>query len=173
MISLIPIALVVALASAAVAVVFGQVLSRSVVAGYAAIAAFGLAGLAAGGGVVALCFVIVGLLSFLLLQLFGWMLVDVDHDHLPAPTLSRTGAQAVVLAIFAAGLALLGRRAFRAGELAAPSATGDRSASFDPAALGAFLFGGHGELAMLLGCLLAAALLTALSLLRDEGGDAG
>ncbi len=110
----------------------------------------------------------------MILQLFGWMLVDVDHDHLPAPRLSPDGCpQAVALAVFAAGLALLGRRAFRAGELAAPSVTSDRSAGFDPVALGAFLFGGHGELAMLLGCLLAAALLAALSLLREEGGDAG
>lgn len=173
MIPLILLALAATLASAFVAVIFGQVLTRSVVASYAAIAAFGFAGLAAGGGVVALCLVIIGLLSFAILQLFGWMLVDVDHDHLPAPSPRRTGLQAIALAIFAAGLALLGRRALRAGELVAPSASSDRPAAFDPETLGAFFFGGHGELAILLGCLLAAALLTALSLLRDEGADAG
>lgn len=184
MIPLVELALAVALASALVAVVFGQVLTRSVVAGYAAIASFGLAGLAAGGGVVALCVVIFGLLTFAILQLFGWMLVDVDHDHLPAPSARRTVAQAVALATFAAGLVWLGRRALRAGELAAPAfspspsplpptAPIDRVVAFDPGALGAFFFGGRGELAILLGCLLAAALLTALSLLRDEGVDAG
>ena len=83
MIPLTLLALAAALASAFVAVAFGEVLTRSVVAGYAAIALFGLAGLAAGGGVVALCVVIIGFLSFAILQLFGWMLVDVDHDHLP------------------------------------------------------------------------------------------
>lgn len=176
MISLVELALGVALASALVAIVFGQVLTRSVVAGYAAIAAFGLAGLAAGGGVVALCVVIIGLLTFAILQLFGWMLVDVDHDHLPAPSARRVGAQLLALSTFAAGLVWLGRRALRAGELAAlpsPSVPADRSAAFDPEALGVFFFGGRGELAILLGCLLAAALLTALSLLRDEGTDAG
>ena len=173
MIPLTVLALAAALASAFVAVAFGEVLTRSVVAGYAAIALFGLAGLAAGGGVVALCVVIIGLLSFAILQLFGWMLVDVDHDHLPSPSLRRAGAQAVALAIFAAGLVLLGRRAIRAGELVALAAPGDRSAAFDPEALGAFFFGVHSELAILLGCLLAAALLTALSLLRDEGADVG
>jgi hypothetical protein len=174
MIALIEIALLIALVCALVAVVFGEVLTRSIVAGYAAIGAFGLAALAAGGGVVALCGVIVGLLSFALVQLFGWMLVDVDHDHLPAPALRRRLAQSAALGLVAAGLAFLAHRAFRAGELVRPAVRGGGEAiGFDPVALGRFFFGANGELALLLGCLLAGALLTALSLLRDEGADAG
>lgn len=174
MIVLIGLALLLAIACALVAVVFGEVLTRSVVAGYAATSAFGLAALAAGGGVVALCGVIVGLLSFALVQLFGWMLVDVDHDHLPAPALTRRLAQSAALGLVAAGIAFLARRAFREGELVRPAVRGSGEAiGFDPAALGAFFFGGNAEVALLLGCLLAAALLTALSLLRDEGADAG
>ena len=47
------------------------------------------------GGVVALCVVIFGLLTFAILQLFGWMLVDVDHDHLPAPSARRARSGAL------------------------------------------------------------------------------
>jgi TRAP-type C4-dicarboxylate transport system permease small subunit len=172
-IELIEAALVLGLASALAAVVLGQVLTRSVVAGHVAIAAFGLAGLAAGGGVVALCFAIVGLLALAIVQLFGWMLVDVDHDHLP-PLLRRTrGARGLALVVFAAGLVVLSREALRRGELAAAPALVEPASPFDPRALGAFFFGAHSELAAVLGCLLAAGSLTALSLLRDEGADAG
>ena len=174
MIVSIGLALLFALACALVAVVFGEVLTRSVVAGHAATAAFVLAALAAGGGVVALCGVIVGLLSFALLQLFGWMPVDVDHDHLPAPAPSRRLPQSAALGLVATAIAFVARRAFREGGLVRPAVRGSGGPiGFDPAALGAFFFGANAELALLLGCLLAAALLTALSLLRDEGADAG
>ena len=51
-----------------VPVLLGEVLTRSIVAASAAIAAFGLVCLAAGGGVVALCLAIVGLLSLSIVQ---------------------------------------------------------------------------------------------------------
>lgn len=139
----------------------------------ASLAAFGLACLAAGGGVVALCVVIVGLLSLSIVQLFGWMLVDIDHDHLPRTSLRTATARGLALAAFAAGLALLGREALRRGELAFALAPGERLAGFDPGALGSFFFGSNGELPVVLGCLIAAGLLTALCLLRDEETDAG
>lgn len=173
MTGLIAIGVVLALVCAGVAVVLGAVLTRSIVAASAALAAFGLACLAAGGSVVALCVVIVGLLALAILQLFGWMLVDVDHDHLPPLALRTTLARSLALAIVAAGLALLGGEALRRGELEPIARQGEPVRAIDPAALGAFFFGSSGELAAVLGCLIAAALLTALCLLREEGTDAG
>lgn len=170
---LIEAAVVFALASALAAVLLGEVLTRSIVAASAAIAAFGLACLAAGGAAVALSVVIVGLLSLAIVQLFGWMLVDVDHDHLPRLTLRAASARGLALVVFAAALGLLGREALRRGELAPAAATGERLEAVDPGALGSFFFGTAAELPAVLGCLLAAALLTALCLLRDEGADAG
>jgi len=171
MIELIEGAVLLALVCALAAVLLGEVLTRSIVAAAAAIAAFGLVCLAAGGGVVALCVAIVGLLSLSIVQLFGWMLVDIDHDHLPRVALRTAFARGLALAIFAAGLGLLGREALRRGELA--PAPGARLATLDPDAVGAFFFGASGALPAILGCLIAAALLTALCLLRDEGTDAG
>lgn len=175
MTGLIAVAVVVALGFATLSVLAGEVLTRSIVAASAALAAFGLACLAAGGSVVALCLVIVGLLSLAIVQLFGWMLVDVDHDHLQRLALRTSSARALALAVFAAGLALLGREALRRGELG-PTAPGVQHVDgIEPAALGAFFFGleSSGALAAVLGFLLAAALLTALCLLRAEGTDAG
>jgi hypothetical protein len=166
-------AIVFALVCALAAVLLGEVLTRSIVAASAAIAAFGLAGLAAGSAVVALSIVVVGLLSLAIVQLFGWMLVDVDHDHLPRLSLRTASARGLALAVFAAGLGLLGRAALRRGELVPVAAPADRLESVDPGALGGFFFGTGAELPAVLGCLLAAALLTALCLLRDEGTDAG
>ena len=178
MIELIEAAVVFSVVSALAAVLLGEVLTRSIVAASAALAAFGLACLAAGGGVVALCIVIVGLLSLSIVQLFGWMLVDIDHDHLPRVSLRTASARGLALACFAAGLALLGRETLRRGELVFVPASGERLAGFDPGALGAFFFGSIslgsiGALPGVLGCLIAAGLLTALCLLRDEGTDAG
>ncbi len=170
---LIPIAVLLALAFAVGAVLLGAVLSRGIVAASAALAAFGLAGLAAGGSVVALCVVIVGLLALAILQLFGWMLVDVDHDHLPRPALRTAIARGLALAIVAAALALLGRAALARGELEPAALLGAPVGPIEPAAVGAFFFGPQGGLAVVLGCLLAAALLTAACLLREEGTDAG
>ena len=175
MTELIAVAVVVALALAALSVLVGAVLTRSIVAACAALAAFGLACLAAGGSVVALCLVIIGLLSLAIVQLFGWMLVDVDHGHLQRLALRTASARALALAVFAAGLVLLGREALRRGELGQTVPVAQHVDALEPAALGAFFFGleSSGALAAVLGFLIAAALLTALCLLRAEGTDAG
>jgi len=174
MIALEALALLVALGCALAAVAFGQVLTRAVVASHAAVAAFGLACLVAGGGVLALCFAIVGLVSLAILQLFGWMLVDVDHDHLPPPALRTTAARALALALVAGALVALGRRALRGGELGAVASSPEAGGRVvDPAAIGAFFLGSGSEVALILGLLLAAGLLTSLCLLHDEGADAG
>lgn len=175
MTGLIAVAVLVALAFALLAVLVGEVLTRSIVAASAALAVFGLACLAAGGSVVALCLVIFGLIALAIVQLFGWMLVDVDHDHLQRLALRTASARALALAVFAAGLVLLGREALRRGELGPGALVAGDAPAIEPAALGAFFFGleSSGVLAAVLGFLLAAALLTALCLLRDEGTDAG
>ncbi len=175
MTALIAVAVVGALVFAVLAVLVGEVLTRSVVAASASLAAFGLACLAAGGSVVALCLVIAGLLALAIVQLFGWMLVDVDHDHLQRLSLKTASARALALAVFGAGLVLLGREALRRGELGPSALVAIADPAIEPAALGAFFFGREAPfaLAAILGFLLAAALLTALCLLRDEGTDAG
>ncbi|MEZ4332487.1 MAG: hypothetical protein R3F35_12070 [Myxococcota bacterium] len=168
------------LLAALVAVVQGQVLSRAVLACAAAMSALGLALLGAGGGVLALCFVLVALVWLAVLQLFGWMLVDVDHDHLPGLSWRTTGVRVAALTIFAAALVVLARTLWRRGELARAVAAGGELAptsrlreALDPAAIGGLFIGVHGDLALPVGLLLAAGLLAALCLLRDSGSEAG
>lgn len=168
------------LLAALMAVVQGQVLSRAVLAGAAAMSALGLALLAAGGGVLALCFVLVALVWLAVLQLFGWMLVDVDHDHLPGLSWRTTGARVAALAVFAAALVAFARALWRRGELAGAVGVGGDLAqaarlreALDPAAIGGLFIGVHGDLALPVGLLLAAGLLAALCLLRDEESEAG
>lgn len=164
--------LVLSLGSASFAVVFGQVLSRAVVAGYVAVAALGLACLAVGGGVLALCLVVLGLLWLVLLQLVGFMLVDVDGDHLPALAGATLVARVVALAVFALALFEGARRGLSTSVFGGglePSAP----VAVDPEALGAFFVGQGNPVASVLGLLLAAALLTALRLLRDEESELG
>lgn len=167
------VALALALVSALIAVVVGRVLTRSVLAGHAAMAGLGFACLAAGGGVLALCFVLFGLVWLSILQLFGWMLVDVDGDHLPAPSWRTTAARLAALGTFAAGLAIAARRVLRSGQLGAVGASDALETPIDPTTLGGLFIGAGNELALLVGLLLAAGLLTALWLLRDEGVEAG
>ncbi|MBY0400164.1 hypothetical protein K2X89_07705, partial [Myxococcota bacterium] len=68
---------------------------------------------------------------------------------------------------------LVARRALRSGQLDAGNAASPLTASIDPAALGRLFIGAKSELALLVGLLLAAGLLTALWLLREEGSEAG
>lgn len=161
------------LAAALAAIVFAPVLSRAVLAAVTAMTLLSLACLAAGGGVVALCFVVIGLVWIAILQLFGWMLVDVDHDHLPRLARRTVLARSALLVLLGGGLAWCVRAAIREEALAPVRAIGAGPIGFDPAALGALFIGRDGDLAPLLGLLLAAGLLTALGLLRDEGSEAG
>lgn len=166
MIELIEAAVVLVLVCALAAVLLGEVLTRSIVAASAAIAGFGLVRLAAGGGVVALCIAIVGLLSLSIVQLFGWMLVDIDHDHLPRVALRTAFARGLALALLRrdSGCSAV---ALRRGELA--SVPGSRVAALDPDAVGAFFLGASGALPAILGCLIAAALLTASACCATKG----
>jgi len=171
--ALFALALGTALAGALAAVASGAVLTRAVVAGYAALAAFALAALVAGAGFLALGFALTALLGFALVQVFGWMLVDIDHDHLPALPLRTLLARGLALAVAGGALVGLARAVLRRGELEGPTRGGIAGApAIDPGALVEAFAGVGSEVALLLGLLLAAGLLTALGLLRDEGADA-
>ena len=79
----------------------------------------------------------------------------------------------LALAAVAAGIGLFARTALRTGQLATPSAVGQDRVAIDPVAVGGLFIGAGNELAQIAGLLLAAGLLTALCLLRDEGSEAG
>lgn len=155
-------------AAALVAVLCGAVLSRAVLAGCVAVVVLGLGGLASGGGVLVLCFVAISLLWLVLLQLFGWMLVDVDHDHLPRQAWSTALARLLALGVVAGVLGVLGRAALRSGAFPATPPT-----PVETTAVGALLVGAGSPLALPIGLVVAAGLLAALGLLRDEESEPG
>ena len=144
------------------AIVLGRNLTRSVMIGYAFVGCLCIALLLAGAGFLAMIVSIASATGLASIQIVGWMLVDVDRDHL-APTDASTGiARALAFAMLGAGLILL---AFAIGpELAAPFVV----APVDPTSLGRVLFGPLGGAAVLLGSAIAAALLATMLLLRDD-----
>ncbi|MBK7951776.1 MAG: hypothetical protein IPK00_24180 [Deltaproteobacteria bacterium] len=146
---------------------------RSVLAGHAAMAALRAPFLAAGAECSRSASCLFGLVWLAILQLFGWMLVDVDRDHLAAPARRTIAAPSPALTIFRGGPRLIARRAL-APDSSTTASAGGHGPAIDPTALGRLSFSraGNGS-ALLVGILLAAGLLTALWLLRDEGREAG
>jgi len=94
------------------AIALGRNLTRSLSAAYVFLAALIAALVLAGSGYGAWVLVIGAGSTFALVQVFGWMLVDVDQDHLP-PTESGTraarGLAFVVLALTCAALVFFAR----------------------------------------------------------------
>ena len=160
------IGLVVALASAFAAIVLGRNLTRSLVAGTVFVAALGFSLLVSGAGVLSLVIVILAALMLSLLQIFGWMLVDVDRDHLPPTDRPTWIARSLAFLLFGGGLFLLMASAFLAGEF---SITEARIALGSPAEIGVFLFGPLRDATILIGLTIAASLLAVLILLQDDG----
>lgn len=149
---------------AGAAILLGGNLTRSVLIGYAFVFSLCLALLVAGAGFIAVVVSIVSAIGLASIQVFGWMLVDVDRDHL-APTDSPTWvARALAFALLGGALSILGFAILP--ELREPEAPVSMSA----AALGQVFFGPLGGAAALLGLAIAAALLAAMLLLRDEEG---
>ena len=115
-------------------------------------------------------FALVGaVLALALVQLFGWMLVDVERDHLP-PTDGFTAlARGISFLLLAVGLVLLGFGLFDAG----PSTDTPRVVVSDLLArsllVGDRFFGVLGGGVALIGFLLAATLLASLMLLSGDG----
>lgn len=160
------IGLAVALASAFGAIVLGRNLTRSLAAGTVFTAALGFSLLVVGAGFQAVVVVIVVALMLVTIQIFGWMLVDVDRDHL-APTDRPTRiARSLAFLLLAGGLFLLVATALVTDEF---EVVGPHLLIAGPAEIGAFLFGPLREATILLGLTIAAGLSSALLLLRDDG----
>jgi hypothetical protein len=158
-------ALVLALACALAAVALGRNLVRSIIAGFAFLGLLGFALLVAGGGYLAMIVVIMGALVLGTIQLFGWMLVDVDRDHLPPTDRPTAVARGIAFVLVGAGIALLMTAALTQGEFVP---TGEGLPIVTPAEVGAHLFGALREATVLVGLLIAASLLAVLLLLHDE-----
>ena len=110
MTSLLVLVLVLGLACLAAfgSVVLGRNLTRSIFAAGVSLIALGIVLLEAGGGYPAWLALAGATLALALMQLFGWMLVDVDRDHLP-PTDGPTAlARGLAFVLLAAGIAALG-----------------------------------------------------------------
>lgn len=161
--------LVFACLAAFASVVLGRNLTRSIFAAGASLAALGLVLIESGGGYPA-WFALAGTgLAFALVQLFGWMLVDVDRDHLPRTDGLTALARGLSFVLLAGGIALLGL-AFAQADLAPVAATNAaRGLAADGGFVGDRFFGSLQEGASLVGLLLAATLLASLMLLRGEG----
>lgn len=160
------IGLVVMLASAFAAIVLGRNLTRSLAAGSVFVAALGFALLVAGAGVLSLVVVILGGLMLATIQIFGWMLVDVDRDHLPPTDRPTLIARGLAFLLVGGGLILLVATALAAGEFTIVGPKIDIAA---PLEIGVYLFGPLREATILVGLAIAASLLAALLLLEDDG----
>jgi hypothetical protein len=160
------IGLIVTLASAFAAIVLGRNLTRSLAAGSVFVASLGFALLIAGAGVLSLVVVILGALMLATIQIFGWMLVDVDRDHLPPTDRPTLIARSLAFLLFGGGLILLVATALVTGEF---SIIGPRIDIATPVEIGAFLFGPLRDVTILVGLTIAASLLAALLLLQDDG----
>jgi NADH:ubiquinone oxidoreductase subunit 6 (subunit J) len=145
-------------------VLLGRNLTRSVLVGYAFVGCLCLSLLVSGAGYLAVVVSIVSAIGLASIQVFGWMLVDVDRDHL-SPTDSPTWvARVLAFALLGGGLCLLGFAIL-------PELVTERPAnSMSVLALGRALFGPLAGAAVLLGLAVAAALLAAMLLLRDDEG---
>ena len=149
---------------AGASILLGGNLTRSVMIGYAFVGCLCLALLVAGAGFLAVVVSIVSAIGLASIQVFGWMLVDVDRDHLAATDAPTWIARLLAFVLLGGGLMVL--------VLAiAPELTMQHgAASMNSAALGRVFFGELGGAAVLLGLAIAAALLATMVLLRDDDG---
>ena len=147
------------------AIVLGRRLTRSVAAAATAFAALVSAFAVAGVGFLGWMPLVLWLASLGLVQLFGWMLVDAERDHLP-PTDGLTRlARGIAFALLGGGLLLLARSVTT--DAAAPSEA--VAAGVDPVRWGRALFMDAPDLALLCGLVVAAAFLATMTTLRDDG----
>ena len=159
------IGLSVALASAFGAIVLGRNLTRSLVAGSVFVAGLGFALLVAGAGFLSFVVVVPGALMLATIQVFGWMLVDIDRDHLPPTDRPTWLARSLAFLLFGGGLLLLVATAVVTGEFAI---VGRRLVFATPAEIGVLLFGPLRDVSILIGLTIAASLLAVLLLLHDD-----
>lgn len=161
------IGLLMALTSAFAAIALGRNLTRSIVCGYAFLAAMGFTLLVAGAGFLSLVVAIAGGLMLGTLQLYGWMLVDVDWDHLPPTDRPTWVARGIAFVLVGGGLLLLVSVALITGEF---TIEGNHLAIASPAEIGALLFGSLRDATILIGLTIATSLLGVLLLLQEDDG---
>ena len=99
----------VALLAAFAAVLTGRNLTRSVTAAAISIGGLAVALTSAGAGFMGFFVLITAALVLMTLQLFGWMLVDVDRDHLPPTDRATWLARSIAFLLLGGGLALLAK----------------------------------------------------------------
>ena len=160
------IGLAVALLSAFEAILLGRNLTRSLAAGTIFVAALAFALLIAGAGYLSLVVVVLAALVLAIVQVFGWMLVDVDRDHLPPTDRPTWVARSLAFILFGGGLLILVVAVVMTGEL---EIVNKPIAIATPAEIGALLFGPLRDATILVGLAIAASLLASLLLLRDDG----
>ena len=158
-------ALVFTLASAFAAIVLGRNLTRSLAAGMVFMTGLGLSLLIAGAGFQALVVVVLGALMLATIQIFGWMLVDIDRDHLPPTDRPTWIARSLAFLLVGGGLGLLAMSALVDGEFAI---LGPRSTPATPVEIGELLYGRLRGVTILIGLAIAAGLLSVLTLLKDD-----
>ena len=161
----------IAFVAAFVSVVLGRNLTRSVAAAVVSVAALAFALVQAEGGYAAIFALTVAALVLAVLQLFGWMLVDVDRDHLPPTDRGTWLARSLAFVLVGAGLILLGRGfASEVATFPVPDSAGAvELARTSSEEIGVLLFGMGGDLAILIGLALSSVLLASLMLLRGDG----
>ena len=156
-----------ALLSAFASVVLGRNLARSITAGVLAVAGLAIALVSGNAGFVGFLAMTVAALVLATIQLFGWMLVDVERDHLPPTDRATWLARSLAFLLLGAGLLLLAVVALDRGALAPVEGSVTMPT---PRAIGELLFGRWRDLATLCGIALSAGLLATLMLLHDDGG---
>jgi len=152
-------------------VVLGRNLTRSVFAAGVALVGLGIA--LVDTGYPAYFALASATLGLGLLQLFGWMLVDVDRDHLPPTDRLTWFARSIAFLLLGGGIVVLGFALVQSD----PAIFASSSPPLAPVGAdlrevtgaGNRFFGPLHEGATLVGLLFAATLLAALMLLRDEG----
>lgn len=154
------------LSSAFAAIVLGRNLTRSLAAAMVFIVGLGFSLMIAGAGFQSLVVVVLGALMLATIQIFGWMLVDVDRDHLPATDRPTRIARSLAFLLVGGGLGLLVVNALVAGEFAI---LGPPPVVATAGEIGALLFGPLREVTLLVGLAIAASLLAILLLLQDDG----
>jgi len=163
----------VACIAAFMSVVLGRNLTRSIAAAVVSVAALAFALVQAEGGYAAIFALTVAALVLAMVQLFGWMLVDVDRDHLPPTDRGTWLARSLAFVLVGAGLVLLAKGlASEAAAIAASNSHAGVGFSLRLSGeVGALLFGAGGDLAILIGLALASVLLASLMLLRGDGEE--
>ena len=159
--------------AAFMSVVLGRNLTRSIAAAVVSVAALAFALVRSEGGYAAIFALTVAALVLAIVQLFGWMLVDVDRDHLPPTDRGTWLARSLAFVLVGAGLVQLGKglTSEAAAMIASNSYPGVEFTFRTSEEVGPLLLGAGGDLAILIGLALASVLLASLMLLRGDGEE--